>query len=313
MIDAFRGFALICMVIGKFLLGVVWVPAWLKHSPDIGFTIVDLGAPAFMFVIGLNYVTSASRRFEKDGSVAATQHFLIRYLAIFGLGSLFGAGQILLRVNEISINRGVLQAIGVSGLMTLLIIRQRLWQRLLIGFVLLFAYQFMLNNYWLTNVLASPHGGSLGSLSWGALLILSTVLADLVHRKARWIPSLLTASTITILLALVLANWFPISKNRVSSSYVLFALGLSGWFLCLFHILVDRLHWNLYLLVVWGRNPLILYVLHLFLQGMLTLPIKSTWSVYAPPWLFFIQVSLLLMTLSFLAMFLDKKKVYFSI
>ena len=312
-IDAFRGFALICMVIGNFLLGVVWVPAWLKHAPDIGFTIVDLGAPAFMFVIGLNYVTSARRRFEKDGSVAATQHFVVRYLAILGLGSLFGAGQVLLQVNEISINWGVLQAIGFAGLVTLPVIRWRSWQRLLIGLVLLFAYQFMLDRFWLANVLASPHGGMLGSVSWAALLILSTVLADLVHRPTKGYAYLLTASTFSILLALILATWFPISKNRVSSTFVLFALGWSGWFFCLFHILVYRFRWNLSLLVMWGRNPLILYILHLMLQGLLTLPFMSTWGPNAPPWLVFIQVSLLLVALSFFARLLDKKKMYFSL
>jgi len=284
-IDAFRGFALICMVIGNFLLGLVWVPAWLKHAPDIGFTFVDLGAPAFMFVIGLNYVSSARRRFEEDGSVAAIQHFLVRYLAILGLGSLFGAGQVLLQINGVSINWGVLQAIGVAGLVTLPVVRWRPWPRLLTGLAVLVAYQFMLDRFWLGNVLASPHGGMLGSISWAALLILSTVFADLYHRQKHWFSSLLIASTVSILIGLILSTWFPISKNRVSPTYVLFALGLSGWFLCLFHILVDRLHWNLNLLVMWGRNPLLLYILHLMLQGLLTLPFHSTWvRMRLPGW-----------------------------
>jgi predicted acyltransferase len=312
-IDALRGFALIGMVIGNFLLGIVWVPGWLKHATDIGFTFVDLGAPAFMFVIGLNYVTSARRRFQEDGSAAAIQHFVIRYLAILGLGSIFGAGQVLLQINEVSINWGVLQAIGAAGLVTLLFIRWGSWQRLLLGLLILAAYQFLLDRFWLENVLASPHGGMLGSVSWAALLILSTVLADLYHRRDRWFYSVLAASTLSIVLALVLSTWFPISKNRVSPSFVLLSLGLSGWFLCLFHLLVERLGWNLNLLVMWGRNPLLLYVLHLLLQGLLTLPFKAVWGAAEPPGLVFIQISLLLVVLSYIARLLDRRKMYFSL
>jgi len=312
-IDAFRGFAVICMVIGNFLLGLVWIPTWLKHTPDIGYTFVDLGAPAFVFVIGLNYVISVRRRLEKDGSWLMTQHFLVRYFAILGIGALLGAGQVLLKIDGVNVNWGVLQAIGVAGLVTLIVIRLPAWLRLLIGLALLGGYQFMLDRFWLLTVLSSPHGGMLGSLSWAALLILSTVLADLYHRQKRGFIQLLAASSLSILLALVLTTWFAISKNRVSATYILLSLGLSGWFFCLFHLLVDRFHWNLALFIVWGRNPLILYVLHLLLQGLLTLPFASSLGALTPAWLVFIQVILLLSILTFIARSLDRKRLYFSI
>ena len=171
----------------------------------------------------------------------------------------------------------------------------------------------MLDRFWLLTVLSSPHGGMLGSLSWAALLILSTVLADLYHRQKRGFIQLLAASSLSILLALVLTTWFAISKNRVSATYILLSLGLSGWFFCLFHLLVDRFHWNLALFIVWGRNPLILYVLHLLLQGLLTLPFASSLGALTPAWLVFIQVILLLSILTFIARSLDRKRLYFSI
>lgn len=312
-IDALRGFAVICMVIGNFMMGLTWFPTWLKHAPDIGFTFVDLGAPAFVFIIGLNYVASVQRRLDEDGTRGMIQHFVVRYFAILGLGALFGAGQVLLKINGETINWGVLQAIGVAGLVTLSFIRLPSWTRLLIGLSLLAGYQTLLDRIWLANVLDSPHGGMFGSLSWAGLLILATVLADLYHRQPHGWTRLLIGSGISIALALILNMWVVISKNRVSAPYVLLTLGLSGWFFCLFQILVERFRWKMSLFLIWGRNPLLLYVLHLFLQGLLTLPFATIWGASPPPWLVFTQEIFLVGILSLLAMWLDKRKIYISL
>jgi len=313
LVDAFRGFAVFCMVIGNFMMNITWYPAWLKHAPDIGFRFVDLGAPAFVFVIGLNYITSSRRRFERDGAWKAVQHFVIRYFAILGLGALFGAGQVLFQIGGVSVNWGVLQAIGVAGLVTLFFIRLPVWSRLVIGLALLAFYQFMLDRFWLSQVLASPHGGLPGSLSWAGLLIIATVLADLYIDHSHGFRNLLAASTFSIILALVLNAWFVISKNRVSAPYVLLSLGLSGWFFCLFHLIINKFGWKLTFLQCWGRNPLLLYVLHLLLQGLLTLPFMPMWGEAVPPLVAFSQLAVILALLSFLAVRLDRKKLYFTV
>jgi predicted acyltransferase len=312
-IDALRGFALLAMVVANFTLNLVWIPGWMKHSPDVGFRFIDLGAPGFLFVVGLNYVTSAKRRLERDGSLEMTRHFLMRYLAILGLGSIFGAGQALMRINDVTVNWGVLQAIGMAGLVTLAVIRLGTWWRLAIGLTVLSAYQFLLDRYWLEAVLASPHGGLPGSLSWAGLLILATVLADLYHDQDKNVARLVTASTVCIIAALILSKWFPISKNRVSESYVLLSLGLSGWFFWAFYWLIHGLKMKLAVFTWWGRNPIILYVLHLLLQGLFTLPFGPDWNLAAPPWLVSIQVISLLFILTLVARYLDRKKIIFSI
>jgi predicted acyltransferase len=65
------------MVGGDYLGGVQVVPVFLRHAPDIGFTIADAVAPAFVFVIGLNYGPSFARRM-RQGPVPAQRHFLTR-------------------------------------------------------------------------------------------------------------------------------------------------------------------------------------------------------------------------------------------
>ena len=312
-IDAFRGLAILGMMIGNFIAGVNWIPVWLKHAPDVGFTIADLGAPMFIFAIGLTFGISARRRLEQDGAWNMTQHFVVRYFAILGIGALFGAGQVLMQVNGVVINWGVMQAIGVAGLVTLVVIRLITWERLLIGLSLLAGYQFMLDHFWLATVLISPHGGLYGSLAWAAMLILATVLADLYFRKSRGIWALIAASVLAILLTLALNSWVPVSKNRVSASYVLLSLGLSGLFFSVFHIFVERLKWKLSTLVMCGRNPLLLYMLHLILLSFVTLPDAPGWYHSASAWLVFIQGAVLLSALTAMAWLLDQKKIYLSI
>ncbi|UCD97847.1 MAG: DUF1624 domain-containing protein [Chloroflexota bacterium] len=313
-IDAFRGFAILGMMVGNFIAGVNWIPSWLKHAPDIGYTIADLGAPAFIFAIGLTYGISTRRRLEKDGKWNMTKHFVVRYFAILGMGALFSAGQILMQVDNVTINWGVMQAIGVAGLVTLTVIRLPYQLRFLIGLVLLSVYQFMLNRYWLANVLASPHGGLYGSMAWASMLILATVIADLYFLENRGYRNLVIASTLAILVAFTLSVlWFPISKNRVSASYVLLSLGLSGFIFTLFDLVTERFNLQLHTLVICGRNPLILYLLHLFLLAFLTLPDVPGWYQSASPWLVLIQGIALLSAIVGMASLLDRKRIYLSI
>jgi len=311
-IDSFRGLAILLMVIANFIAGVQWIPAWLKHAPDVGFTIIDLVAPMFIFAIGLTYGASARKRLQRDGAWMMTQHFVVRFAAILGIGALLGAGEVLLAVDGQVINWGVLQAIGVAGLVTLIVIRLPAWARALIGLALLAGYQLMLDHYWLTNVLGSPHGGLFGAISWSAMLILATALGDLylASRRPHWL--LLIACVVLVAVALALTAWAPISKNRVSAPYVLLTMGLSGMLFWLFHLGDTLLKRRLPLMVSWGRNPLALYVLHLLLLGFVALPEAPAWYRQAPVWLTLLQGIVLLGVLTVIAWRMDRHKRYIS-
>lgn len=312
-IDAFRGLAIAGMVLANYLAGVEWIPAWLKHAPDAGFTIADLVAPMFIFAIGLTYAASARRRQAKDGSFKMSLHFVTRFFAILGIGTLLSAGEIALGVDGQTVNWGVLQAIGVAGLVTLVFIRAGTWTRLAAGLSLLALYQLLLQRVWLDAVLASPHGGLYGAVSWSAMLILATVAADLFQRSSRGGRDLALASAAALALSLALTLWFPISKNRVSAPYVLLSLGLSGLLFAACHLLVDRIKLKMRLLVWWGRNPLVMYVLHMLLLGLMVLPGIPGWYGQAPLWLVILQAAGLLAVLTWVAWSLDRKKRYVSL
>jgi len=319
-IDQFRGFAILLMVLADYLVGVNTVPAALKHAPDIGYTIVDLIAPLFVFAIGLTYGLSFRRRAARDGYWLTYQHFVTRYLALIGLGFLLTLGGDLTGLYESSINWGLLQALGAAGLLTLLVIRLPAGWRAAAGLGMLAVYQLLLDRFWLDAVVAAPHNGPWGALSWGALLILATVMADLYHGAA--IPDgdvergrrlYLWATLTAIVIGLALAAVVPLSKHRASASYVMLSLGLSAGIFYLFHLLNARTSLQLPILDAWGRNALLLYVLHGVVIALFALPPAPGWYEEAPLWLVALQATALLAILSGIGLYLDRRKLYWQL
>ncbi len=276
-IDRYRGLLVILMVGGDFLGGIRFVPAFLKHAPDIGLTIADTVAPAFVFVVGLNYGPSFARRFARAGR-AAYAHFVMRYLVLIGIGGIISAGTTL--TSGVVTDWGVLQAIGAAGLICLPFLRLPVWSRIAVGLTMLVLYQFVMSTMLLAGVLGSVQGGLFGSIAWGALLVLSTAVADL--RRAGLLPYVVTCAVASVVggLSTVVV---PVSKHRVSLSFVLVSLAIAaaGFLLAELgsHIVRPREG----VLVWWGQNPLVMYLLHLLLLGVVVLPAVSWWYFAASP------------------------------
>jgi predicted acyltransferase len=306
-IDQFRGFSIILMVLLNFTMSVESLPAWLKHSPDIGLTFLDLGAPVFIFAIGLTFGLSFRRRIARDGLSAAYGHFVQRYLSFIGIGAIISAGQNLLGLNPVDFDWGVLQAIGCAGLLTLTVIRLPAWVRLVIGLGLLAIYQHLLNALWLQVVLRSQHGGLPGTLSWAAILIVATVFGDLYHLEVRR-KIFPLASVFCLAAGIALALVVPVSKNRVSASYDLITIGFSAVVFSIFYLTNFKLDF----FSAWGRNPILLYLFSFLLTGLFVLPPFPVWHVQAPFWLVGLQALFILLILGTLARRWQKSGFTFS-
>ncbi|MBI4731024.1 MAG: DUF1624 domain-containing protein [Chloroflexi bacterium] len=311
-IDQFRGFAILAMVLANFTGGMTVVPAWLKHAPDVGLTAIDLIAPFFIFAIGLTYGMSFRRRLDREPAAKTYGHFAVRYLAILGIGAIISAGETLIGENTSGVDWGVLQAIGMAGLLTLTVIRLPAPWRALIGLGLLAVYQVILDQFVLETVLRSSHGGLFGSLSWTAMLVLATALADLFHdpSKRKWFGA---AGAAVLFTSLALALLVPVSKNRVSASYVLVSLGVSAVLFLVFHLFSERIRGGGRFLSAWGKNPLALYVLHYLLIGIVYLPNVPVLYAEAPPWLVLVECAALVGALSAAAYWMEKKKIILSL
>ena len=312
-IDRFRGFAILTMVLVNYLGGVQLIPAWLQHAPDIGLTFPDLVAPLFIFAIGLTFSMSFHRRLEREGAFKTYSHFFTRYLAILGLGAAISAGETAIGENTSGIDWSVLQTIGMAGLATLAVIKLPAVYRWLIGAGILFVYQFILDNFLLDLTVRSPHSGLFGSLNWAAMLILGTALADLFHDEGQGRRIFPWAALGVLGAGVGLAFILPVSKHRVSSSYVLITLGISALLFLVFHWLAMRFRWQVRFLVVWGKNPLVLYFLHYFLIGIFFLPGIPLLYIAAPLWLVLLEVTFLLVGISAIALWMDRKNVIIAL
>jgi predicted acyltransferase len=312
-IDKFRGFAIITMVLANFMGQVQVIPAWLKHAPDVGLTVIDLIAPFFIFAISLTFGISFTRRLERDGAFSAYTHFLTRFLAIIGLGAIISAGETALGENASGIDWGVLQAIGMAGLITLVVIKLPSIWRWIIGAGMLVVYQVILDHYLLNLTLRSPHGGLFGSLDWAAMMILGTALADLFHGQGQSKKSFPWISLAVLTIGVATAFLLPVSKHRVSASYVLISLGISALLFISFHWMVERFHVKGRFLEVWGRNPLVLYFLHYILIGLVFIPAIPDIYQHAPLWLALLEMCLLVGAISVTAFWMDAKNIVISL
>lgn len=301
-IDRLRGLLLILMVGGDYLGGLQITPTALEHAPDLGFTIADTVAPAFIFLIGVNYGPSFARWRELGRSVAY-QHFLTRYLVLMGIGAIISGGTSI--VTGVPTDWGVLQAIGIAGLICLPTVRAPTWARFVIGIVLLFGYQLVLNGYMLPYVRSSIQGGLFGGISWGALLILATAIAD-VWRKglapyAVCCAILASAAGMSLL-------FVPVSKHRVSLSFVLITLAISAVAFLLFELGARLVPAREGFFCWWGQNSLMMYLIHLLLLGVMVLPAVTWWYSKASGWQVSAQLILILGVMSVIAWWTHRRR-----
>lgn len=300
-IDRLRGLLVVAMVIGNFLAGVEFVPHALKHASDIGFTIADAVAPAFVFIIGLNFGPSFARRC-REGLLKAYGYFARRYLTFLGIGAVISAGSTLVGVPS---DWGVLQAIGVAGLIGLVFITLPWWARFIVGLLLLFAYQYLIDTSMLEAVLGSSHGGFLGAISWGALLVLSTAVGEVFRQGIRTYIVLVAVLSILGYVSTIIV---PVSKQRVSLSFVLISLAISAAAFGLTKATERVASARTGLLSWWGENALALYLAHLVVLAPFIQPEIDWWHAQAPIWLVVIQLIVILTVLSLIAWWLQSRR-----
>jgi predicted acyltransferase len=300
-IDQFRGFAILLMVLADYLSRIQRVPAWLKHAPGgVGLTVVDLIAPMFIFAIGLTYRPSLQRRLLRNGRRQTILHFIRRFLALIGIGALTPPGY----------SWGLFQTIGGAGLISLPVIWLPSLLRLTIGAIVLGAYQVLSDKIWMRRLTPNSSWCEIeGVFSWAAMLVLASVFANLYYDSPRGRKIYVLGSLASLGLGIVLSEWIDVSQYYVSASYVLISLGASSLLFAGFHILVNRLRVSLPILSAWGKNPLVMYVLHSWIWVIVFLmPQASRWHREAQVWLVILQVSGFIGVLSLVAWFLDRHR-----
>lgn len=299
-IDAFRGLAIVMMVPANYLEHIAVVPAWLKHAPDVGLTVIDFVAPFFMFAIGLTMPGSLRRRLERSGTQATVEHVLRRGLALIGLGALFSLGETSYGFNAKGIQWGTLQAIGAASMVVAPFVFVRPTYRMVAAVVLLVGYQWGLETMWLEQVLASPQAGLPGVLSWSALLMLATVVGDSSPRVFWGALSIVSGAALSLVV--------PLSKHRMSIPFVLVTFGAA----VIVFLVMRRVRAPAFLLA-WGRNPLVMYCAHLVLLGAFLVPEARWWHFEASVGQAIVQFVAYALVLHLIARTLERRKIFVTL
>jgi len=262
-IDQFRGFAIFGMILVNYLGYFEVMPETLKH-PRYGMTFANAIAPYFIFVVGMGFKISLSRRITRMGARAAYSQAIKRYLILILIGV------VVYGPDPVTDMWDALVDIGFGGLITLPFIRKSKNFRIIIAFVYLIVYQalFAFTAYGAWTMAHSIDGGPLGPISWASILIFGTVQMDYLlenNRKAFMKKSLILGIPL-LMLGYGLSFLKPyelweISQRSMTMAYPILSSGLSILTFLGFYWLADINKIKIPHLSVLGWNPLVIYIL----------------------------------------------------
>ncbi len=299
-LDEFRGFAVVLLILLSPFVMFSEVPIFLKHAEGNGFMLADLGAPLFLFAVGISNRLSFLSRLNAGGKWQAIRHCLSRSLIFIALG-LIGE---LFKYKEWRFHWGVLEMIGLSSLIALPFMFLDFKKRLLVGSVLVLFWQLLLSNGYNPVALQYDMGGPLGSLAWSSILLLASGLAD-VRKNAH---DVLASMVLIFFFASILGHrYWPINKQFVTLPYIALSISMCSSFFLLFSVKEDL--FKIPLLAYFGRNALLFYVW----SGFTALAVEY---IFPPAigWNYILAVIFGIFIFdSALAKFLDVRKIYWKI
>jgi len=292
-LDALRGLTIIAMIIvnnpGS------WAASYspLCHSDWEGCSPTDLVFPFFLFIMGFSLYLSTQNRLNKGSSRRELFfHLLKRSSLIFLIGLILNA----FPFNDLPNLRilGVLQRIALVNFFcgSLLIYSKRGF-RIFIGSVILIAYWILLDfipsplvgfptyayeiNWvaWLDQLVLGSHTWSQMPLMdpEGILSTFPVIVTGLLGMEIAFLfikntdkkekaVLLFLAGFLMTAIGLAWSSIFPLIKKLWTSSYVLYTSGLASMTLGAFYWIIDhyKREKSVWLLVAFGKNPLVLYV-----------------------------------------------------
>jgi predicted acyltransferase len=305
-LDALRGFDMFWIMGGEVIFaGLATLTGWsflewwatqLDHVTWHGFHFYDMIFPLFLFIAGISFPFSLSKRISSNESRSRIyKHILSRGLILVLLGILYNNG-VRLHFSELRYG-SVLGRIGLAWMFAAIIFlnTSRKWRiiwfwLLLIGYWLLLMFipapdaitgdmysqegnlasyidrMLMPGKLYLGN--HDPEGilSTLPAIGT-ALLGMFTgefMLSSYMNEKPiKKVLVLVIAGIIFVLLGRLWNITFPINKNLWTSSFVCFVGGLSLLLFALFYLIIDVWHlrkWAFFFAVI-GLNPITIYLM----------------------------------------------------
>jgi len=296
-LDHARGFVMMFLVITMFLPKFLREgPArfFLEHPENSTTTTVmnffDIGAPAFILIMGLLMPLSFKKRKEKDGVNKAVKHVLIRYgfILILGLLIFIVDGGTFIKVEDGSpviiagipvIRWDVLPTLGLVGIVALPFLALTPKVRALCASGLLIFYQIMLlYGGWREYAIESIHGGILGTIfGFSALMIFATCIGDFLlinetysdKKKYRLLAIVSVSIFIGGILLSFIPGWYP-NKRQVTLTYILISLSSSVIIAYVFILIDTKVGKPIIGLDSYGKNFFITYIIAIVIEFTIT-------------------------------------------
>jgi len=293
-IDVFKGLSVILMVFANAVGIYDNVPSWSKHAVDFGLTYVDVIAPFFVFMMALNFKISYKKRLETFGREKTYLRFIRRYIIFIILGFFFSLG---FDEGIILIRWGTFQVLGLSGLILLPIIEFKAYKRLILALILMLTHQLILFTNFERVIYEGIEGGFFGSLSWGSMMILSSVLSEGLEKKEVF-KYFLIGGLICLVLGIISGIFWGISRAYITLPYILVCVGIGSivYFTLYYIFEIWGIHLKFFkgdnFLSVIGKNAFFLYLIDL----LITYPIYVIVPTDAP-WLLILSIGLIYMIL----------------
>ena len=355
-LDALRGFDMFWIIGGHRIFGgftkatdsafmKTHIMPQFKHVPWEGFTFEDLIMPLFMFIVGVAMPYSFNKRLALGDSKAKLHsHVIKRVLVLFFLGFIAQGRLLKSDLGEFQIYCNTLQAIAVGYLIaSIILINLKLIGQFIAtaGLLLVFwALMALVNVPEFGAGVYTPEGNLalhvdnlvLGELSDGLpyTWVLSSLTFGCTVMFGVWAGKILRLEKTdkqkllyliycgvgTIVVGLIWTNWFPMIKHIWTSSFTLYAAGLSYLCLALFYFVIDMLNFKKWAFpfIVIGSNAIFVYmIVQLFDFRILADIFIAGLAKWTGDWHGFIRVTLGFGILWSLLYYMYKKKTFIKV
>ncbi len=330
-IDQGRGFVVLYLVITLVFPPEAWRSAsfsiFLHYVFDHAsasatyMTLYDVGAAAFIFILGMVMNAAYQKRLETKGKKNAVLHILVRYGILFVLGALIvivDQGTVYdihagLPIPEI--NWDVLPTIAVAGLITFLFINiKNPLYRIIAGYLLGLIYQIlMVTTFFKDYAIASVNGGIFGSIfSYASISIIASAVGDFLIKPSKkedlkyWLLLVFALVNYGVGLGLNFVPGWEASKRQVSFTHNLIAIGITCFGLFIFSLMDRKLNWELKYLRAFGMLPFFVYFIAELPVFIVDMFVGVDLGIEI--WGNFIMLAVLVTYTSLIVMWLYKKK-----
>lgn len=295
-LDVFRGLTILVMILVN-AQGSQSVYPLLEHASWNGGSLADLVFPFFLFIVGLTTVIVLNRQMSEVEKAALYKSIFQRSLILFALGLFINVFPRPIHIEHLRVY-GVLQRIALCYLVgAMLYLNTSVKTQILIFLAILVGYWFLLTQVpvpgigvnqltqegsWASYIdqrlfsanhlygkVYDPEGllgtiPSIGSTLMG-MITGRLLLSSKTKGEKCWL--LFGLGLLSLLLALVWNNSFPINKSLWTSSFVLWSGGYALLTLSVCYFIIEILAYKKWSwpLKIMGMNALFLFVLHVLL------------------------------------------------